>query len=69
MPMMRPWIFGLIVLVLLVYEGLAIYQSQGNTISEIIWRLTRTYPLVPFALGLLCGHFFWQASKLWRAGG
>ena len=66
---LRPWMFGALCLLLLIYEGVALYQDRGNTISEIIWRLTRYHPLVPFAMGVLMGHFFFQATKCWTRNG
>lgn len=57
------WVFGLLCLGLLVYEGFALFNNKsGDTISEIFWYLSRR-PLVPFAFGFLCGHFFWQEWK------
>lgn len=48
---------GLIALFL--YEFYAIGSSaRGDTISEVVWRISER-PLVPFAFGLLMGHFFW----------
>jgi hypothetical protein len=35
---------------------------QGNTWSEIIRRLAKTTPLIPFIYGVLSGHFFWPAA-------
>lgn len=52
------WIFASLVILALVYEAIALYRSEGDTISEIIWRLGR-HPLVPFAVGVLMGHLFW----------
>jgi hypothetical protein len=53
-------VFWLLCVALLVYEAVAILNpAPGDTISEIFWRLSE-YPLVPFAFGFLCGHFFWQ---------
>jgi hypothetical protein len=50
--------------------GLVIYElvtlaneHDGDTISEIIWDATTQRPLVPFAAGVLCGHFFWQKAE------
>lgn len=47
--------------------GLCVYElvtlanrHPGDTISEIVWDATTKRPLVPFACGLLMGHFFWQ---------
>ena len=57
------WIFAALVAALFVYEGYALINSKsGDTISEIFWNLSRR-PLVPFLLGMLMGHFFWQEWK------
>lgn len=49
---------------LLAYEAVTLANKhEGDTISEIIWDVTARRPLVPFALGLLMGHFFWQRSE------
>ncbi len=46
---------------LIVYELVAVFdRQQGDTISEIVWTVTTRRPIVPFALGVLMGHFFWQ---------
>jgi hypothetical protein len=53
------WIFGGLCALMLVYEFYALTNSHpGDTISEIFWKLGER-PLVPFAFGFLCGHFFW----------
>jgi peptidoglycan/LPS O-acetylase OafA/YrhL len=33
--------------------------GDGNTISEIIWRYSKDYPILPFLGGLLAAHFWW----------
>jgi hypothetical protein len=49
---------------MLIYEYVALRNTcEGDTISEIIWAATTKRPLVPFAAGLLCGHFFWQRAN------
>jgi hypothetical protein len=54
--------FGALGAAVLAYEALALANRQtGDTISERVWRASE-YPLVPFAAGLVCGHFFWQRS-------
>lgn len=47
--------------------GLCVYElvtlandCEGDTISEIIWTTTTKRPILPFAFGVLMGHFFWQ---------
>ena len=58
---MMHWTFVTLCLALLVYEGVALTtRASGDTISEIIWNVAATRPLIPFLAGLLCGHFFWQ---------
>lgn len=55
------WIFRGLVGALLVYEAAALAtECEGDTISEMVWAATTKRPLVPFAAGLVCGHFFWQ---------
>jgi len=57
------YIFIALVMALLAYEGVTLFNSRdGDTISEIIWYLSKR-PLVPFLFGLLMGHFFWQEYK------
>ncbi len=57
----RPWMFACLCALMGIYEVVALYQHRGHTISEIIWGMSKYHPLVPFALGALMGHFFWQA--------
>lgn len=48
---------------LVVYEFVALRnECEGDTISEIVWTSTTERPIVPFAAGVLCGHFFWQRA-------
>ena len=42
-------------------------KCPGDTISEIVWTATHRRPIVPFAAGVLCGHFFWQRVSHDRA--
>lgn len=60
------YVYVLLVAGLLTYEVVALLnRKEGDTISEIHWRLARRYPVVPFGLGVLMGHLFWQASACW----
>lgn len=63
------WIFGILALALLVYEGVALYRGKGETISENTWRLVKKYPVISFLAGLLCGHLFWRVCLLLLALG
>jgi len=35
-------------------------KGRSESISAHTIRLAYKYPLIPFLLGVLCGHFFWQ---------
>jgi hypothetical protein len=49
---------------MLAYEAYALAtECEGDTISEIMWAATSRRPLVPFAMGMLMGHFFWQKAE------
>lgn len=53
------FLFWFLVVALFAYETLALgNHREGDTISEIIWRISKR-PLVPFGFGFLMGHFFW----------
>jgi len=48
---------------LVIYEVVALAdQKDGDTISEIVWEGTTNRPILPFAFGVLMGHFFWQRA-------
>lgn len=64
------WLLVAAVVLALVYEIYWIVEQsrsggtlQGNTISELIWHVSTKRPIVPFAFGVLMGHFFAQAAK------
>lgn len=47
---------------LLLYEVYAVFNSTpGDTLSEAVWRYGH-HPMIPFCVGVLMGHFFWQRS-------
>lgn len=48
---------------LLTYEVLAHLDDTDPTISRYIWRACAYSPMVPFTVGVLCGHLFWQSRK------
>ena len=57
------YVFVALIFGLFLYEAITLFnKSSGDTISEIIWYLSKR-PLVPFLFGLLMGHFFWQEYK------
>lgn len=44
-----------------IYDVFVLYKEGGNaTISVVMWNTAQSYPIVPFAFGVLMGHLFWQ---------
>lgn len=35
---------------------------KGDTISEIALDFARRHPVIPFAVGIVCGHLFWPQN-------
>ena len=47
---------------LLAYEVWTVMNSApGDTLSEAVWKYGQ-HPMVAFAAGVICGHFFWQRT-------
>lgn len=54
------YVFAGLCLGLIVYEIVALNTPvDGDTISEIIWHISKRYPVVPFVGGFVAGHFWW----------
>lgn len=51
---------GVIVAIILIYD-LVIYLKKGDdwTISRVLLKLAKSWPIVPFLLGIVMGHIFW----------
>ena len=54
------WLLIVAVALALVYEGWSALTLKEPTISQMVWRVSKDHPIVPFLAGLLCGHLFWQ---------
>jgi len=35
------------------------FFEPGGTVSEVILAFARRYPIVPFTMGVVCGHLVW----------
>lgn len=44
---------------LIVYDIIAASHGLESTITWVIWDWAVSFPIVPFAFGLLFGHLFW----------
>jgi len=50
-----------IVAVVAAWDVYVIYQGQQEaTFSVVLYESSRRWPVIPFVLGFLCGHIFWQ---------
>lgn len=58
---------GVLVLLALAWEVLALGWGANATISELVWNLSENTFFV-FALGVLMGHFFFLKSKCVHCG-
>lgn len=45
------------------YDVWAYFEHDEATISEWIWNESKNFPLIPFGMGILMGHLFWQVKK------
>lgn len=59
--------FALVILgLIIVYDvWTLIDRGYNTTISWSIYALSVRFPIIPFALGVVCGHLFWTN----KAGG
>jgi len=48
--------------ILIVWDIIAGATNTHSTISETITTISGQYPIIPFAFGVLMGHFFWQVD-------
>lgn len=41
----------------------AVEPTPGDTISEVLLGWAMQHPIIPFAIGVVCGHLFWPQGK------
>jgi hypothetical protein len=51
------WALGGALVLILIFEFVALARRR-LTISQMVWRFSARQPWFPFAVGVLCGHFF-----------
>jgi H+/Cl- antiporter ClcA len=50
-----------IVAVVAAWDVYVIFQGQQEaTFSVVLYESSKRWPVIPFVLGFLCGHVFWQ---------
>jgi hypothetical protein len=38
-------------------------ETPGDTISEIVLKASLRRPIIPFIIGVVCGHLFWPQER------
>ena len=58
------WIIGGVVLFGVTWD-MWVYVAGGYpaTISHVVLGWSQAWPVVPFAVGVLCGHLFWPQYR------
>ena len=50
-----------IILIVALWDCYVLSQGQQQaTFSVVIYESSKKWPVIPFVLGFLCGHIFWQ---------
>lgn len=47
------------VLIIGIADAIALIQGSDNTLSQLVYDSAKKSPIIPFLVGLVCGHFFW----------
>lgn len=62
MPEIWTWFLAIVAVIFIALELFAHFTHKIPTLSQLIWRWERIYPIIPFLLGLIVGilivHFF-----------
>lgn len=55
----------LVALVILIGYDIYVFAKKDftATISAFVWDKSEKYPILPFSIGVICGHFFWQRRE------
>lgn len=54
------WFIVAVAVVAIAYDvWVCITHGSAATISWTTWKTSQQYPVIPFAIGVLCGHLFW----------
>ncbi len=50
-----------IIFIVALWDCYVLSQGQQQaTFSVVIYESSKKWPVIPFVLGFLCGHIFWQ---------
>lgn len=63
----RAWTIAILIATTLGLIGWDIYVAltpePGDTISQVVLGFAQNHPVLPFAFGVLMGHFFWPQRR------
>lgn len=46
-----------------IVANIILIATGNNSMSQVIKDTAGKFPVVPFAVGVLCGHWFWNVKK------
>ena len=54
----------LVFIVIFIWDSIVMFFAAdlNATISFAIYTISRQHPIIPFTIGVLCGHVFWPLS-------
>ena len=55
----------LVFIVIFVWDSIIMFFAAdlNATISFAIYTISRQHPIIPFTIGVLCGHVFWPLGS------
>ena len=62
------FIFAVVVIASLFDVYVYVRGGTDATISWTIFEAAHKFPMIPFFVGVLCGHFFWQMKPHLKLG-
>jgi len=50
-----------VIAIIIIYDVWALVAGGAEaTISSVLLNESKNYPIIPFTLGVVCGHLFWE---------
>lgn len=55
------WFLVVVVVVVLIYDAAALMLwGVESTVSRVVTRWSKQFPIIPFLVGVVAGHWFWR---------
>jgi integral membrane sensor domain MASE1 len=61
---MKTKIIIISITVVAIVADIVLIACGDSSISQTIQTLSGKFPIIPFAVGVLCGHLFWRVGGL-----